>query len=134
MFRKSKYLAAGGHDTRFWFHADTDLYLRLAETNCVAYVPEPLVGLASRETVPSSFALPQTIGPSSLPRSEGASLPGSSASAAGRNVSTLDVHRHRRHRRLGVQRGVRLAEADPGLPAPAATHPATESGIYGPGR
>ncbi len=58
MFRKSKYLAAGGHDTRFWFHADTDLYLRLAETNSVAYVPEPLVGLASRETVPKLFRPP----------------------------------------------------------------------------
>jgi glycosyltransferase involved in cell wall biosynthesis len=55
MLRKSKYLAAGGLDTRFSFVADVDLYLRLAETNCVAYVPEPLIGLASRETVPKLF-------------------------------------------------------------------------------
>jgi hypothetical protein len=55
MLRKSKYLTAGGHDTRFSFVADVDLYLRLAETNCVAYVPEPLVGLASREKVPKVF-------------------------------------------------------------------------------
>jgi glycosyltransferase involved in cell wall biosynthesis len=58
MLRRSMYLAAGGHDTRFSFHADTDLYLRLAETNCVAYIPEPLIGLASRETVPKLFRPP----------------------------------------------------------------------------
>lgn len=55
MLRKSKYIAAGGLDTRFSFIADVDLYLRLAETNCVAYVPESLIGLASRETVPKLF-------------------------------------------------------------------------------
>jgi len=55
MLRKSKYLAAGGHDTRFSVVADVDLYLRLAGTNCVAYVPEPLIGLASREKVPKLF-------------------------------------------------------------------------------
>ena len=58
MFRKSKYLAAGGHDLRYSFHADIELYLRLAETNSVAYVPEPLIGLASRETVPKLFRPP----------------------------------------------------------------------------
>ena len=35
------------------------MYLRLAETNCVAYVPEPLIGLASREAVPKLFRHPQ---------------------------------------------------------------------------
>jgi glycosyltransferase involved in cell wall biosynthesis len=55
MLRKSKYIAAGGLDTRFSPVADVDLYLRLAETNCVAYVPEPLIGLASREAVPKLF-------------------------------------------------------------------------------
>ena len=55
MLRKSKYLAAGGLDTRFSHVADVDLYLRLAETNCVAYLPEALIGLASRETVPKLF-------------------------------------------------------------------------------
>jgi glycosyltransferase involved in cell wall biosynthesis len=58
MFRKSKYLAAGGHDISYSFHADIELYMRLAETNCVAYVPEPLIGLASRETVPKLFRPP----------------------------------------------------------------------------
>ena len=58
MFRKGKYLAAGGLDTRFSFCAEVDLYLKLAETNCVAYVPEPLIGLASRETVPKLFRPP----------------------------------------------------------------------------
>jgi glycosyltransferase involved in cell wall biosynthesis len=61
MLRKSKYLAAGGLDTRFSFVADVDLYLRLAETNCVAYIPEPLIGLASRETVPKLFRHPQRL-------------------------------------------------------------------------
>jgi glycosyltransferase involved in cell wall biosynthesis len=59
MFRKSKYLAVGGFDTRFPFVADVDLYLKLAETNCVAYVPDALIGLASRETVPRLFRNPQ---------------------------------------------------------------------------
>lgn len=58
MFRKSKYLAAGGHNTDFSFHADIDLYMRLAETNRVAYVPKALIGLASRETVPKLFRPP----------------------------------------------------------------------------
>jgi glycosyltransferase involved in cell wall biosynthesis len=61
MFRKSKYLAAGGLDTRFSPIADVDLYMRLAETNCVAYVPEPLIGLASREAVPKLFRHPQRL-------------------------------------------------------------------------
>jgi glycosyltransferase involved in cell wall biosynthesis len=61
MLRKSRYVAAGGLDTRFSFVADVDLYLRLAETNCVAYVPEPLIGLASRETVPKLFRHPQRL-------------------------------------------------------------------------
>jgi glycosyltransferase involved in cell wall biosynthesis len=59
MLRKSMYLAAGGLDTRFSFVADVDLYLRLAETNWVAYVPEPLIGLASRDAVPKLFRHPQ---------------------------------------------------------------------------
>lgn len=58
MLRRSKYLAVGGLNIRFWFFADADLYLRLAETSCVAYVPEPLIGLASRETVPKLFRPP----------------------------------------------------------------------------
>ncbi len=58
MLRKSKYLAVGGLDIRFWFFADADLYLRLADTSCVAYVPEPLIGLANREAVPKLFRPP----------------------------------------------------------------------------
>jgi glycosyltransferase involved in cell wall biosynthesis len=59
MLRKSKYLAVGGLDTRFSWVADVDLYLKLAETCCVAYVAEPLIGLASRETVPRLFRVSQ---------------------------------------------------------------------------
>jgi glycosyltransferase involved in cell wall biosynthesis len=59
MFRKSKYLAVGGFDTRFPFVADVDLYLKLAETNCVAYIPDALIGLASRESLPRLFRNPQ---------------------------------------------------------------------------
>jgi len=58
MFRKSKYIDAGGHDTGFSFNADIDLYMRLAETSCVAYIQEALIGLASRETVPKLFRPP----------------------------------------------------------------------------
>ena len=122
MLRRSKYLAAGGLDTRFSFVADVDLYLRLAETNCVAYVPEPLIGLASRETVPKLFRHPQAIGPSSLPRSEDAPLPGSSAPTAGRNASTLDVRRHGRRCR---------PDAGPGRPVPSAAYPATITAVVG---
>ena len=61
MFRKSKYLAAGGLDIRFSPVADVDLYMRLAETNCAAYVPEALIGLASREAVPKLFRHPQRL-------------------------------------------------------------------------
>lgn len=63
MFRKSKYVAAGGHDTRFSFVADVDLYLRLAETNRVAYISEALIGLASREAVPKLFIPPRRLVP-----------------------------------------------------------------------
>ena len=59
MFRKSKYLAVGGYDTRFPFVADVDLYLKLSEKNFVAYVPDALIGLASRETLPRLFRNPQ---------------------------------------------------------------------------
>jgi hypothetical protein len=37
------------------------LYMRLAETNCAAYVPEALIGLASREAVPKLFRHPQRL-------------------------------------------------------------------------
>ena len=63
MFRKSKYDAVGGHDTRFSFIADVDLYMRLAETNFVAYIPDALVGLASREAVPKLFIPPRHLVP-----------------------------------------------------------------------
>jgi glycosyltransferase involved in cell wall biosynthesis len=63
MFRKSKYDAAGGHDTRFSYIADVDLYMRLAETNHVAYLPEALIGLASREAVPKLFNPPHRLVP-----------------------------------------------------------------------
>lgn len=55
MLRKSKYVAVGGLNPRFSPIADVDLYLRLAEASHVAYIPDPLVGMASRETVPKLF-------------------------------------------------------------------------------
>jgi hypothetical protein len=52
MARRSAYLEAGLFDPRFGFVADVDMWLRLAENYDVAYIAEPLIGLASRETVP----------------------------------------------------------------------------------
>ena len=57
MFRKREYLAAGGLDTRFSFCAEVDLYLKLAETSCVAYVPEPLIRRRVVRLFQSFFAL-----------------------------------------------------------------------------
>jgi glycosyltransferase involved in cell wall biosynthesis len=52
MGRRSAYLAVGLFDPRFGFVADVDMWLRLAERFDVAYIPEPLIVLPSREAVP----------------------------------------------------------------------------------
>ena len=52
MARRSAYLSAGLFDPRFGFIADVDMWLKLAESFDVAYVPEPLITRPSRETVP----------------------------------------------------------------------------------
>ena len=55
MARRSAYLEAGLFDPRFGFVADVDMWLRLAEKYDVAYIAEPLIGLASPDAVPKSW-------------------------------------------------------------------------------
>jgi glycosyltransferase involved in cell wall biosynthesis len=52
MGRRSAYLAAGLFAPRFGFLADVDMWLRLAEHFDVAYIPDPLITLPSRDAVP----------------------------------------------------------------------------------
>ena len=52
MGRRAFYEEVGLFDSRFGFLSDVDMWLRLAESHEVAYVPEPLITLPSREAVP----------------------------------------------------------------------------------
>jgi glycosyltransferase involved in cell wall biosynthesis len=52
MGRRSAYLKVGLFDPRFGFLSDVDMWMRLAEEFDVAYLREPLITLACRETVP----------------------------------------------------------------------------------
>ena len=52
MARRSAYFSAGLFDPRFGFIADVDMWLKLAERFDVAYIPEPLIALPSRDAVP----------------------------------------------------------------------------------
>jgi glycosyltransferase involved in cell wall biosynthesis len=52
MARKSLYEEMCLFDSRFGFLSDVDMWLRLAENHEVAYVPETLITLPSREAVP----------------------------------------------------------------------------------
>jgi glycosyltransferase involved in cell wall biosynthesis len=58
MARRAFYEKAGLFDHRFSFFSDVDMWLRLAEDYDVAYVPEPLIVLASRKTVPTMINVP----------------------------------------------------------------------------
>jgi glycosyltransferase involved in cell wall biosynthesis len=60
MARRSTYQAVGLFDERFGFHADVDMWMRLAEDSCVAYVDEPLITLPSRDAVPPLYSLSQS--------------------------------------------------------------------------
>jgi glycosyltransferase involved in cell wall biosynthesis len=55
MARRSAYEETGLLDPRFGMYADVDMWLRLAETHGVAYVPEPLMDLSSRKALPSHW-------------------------------------------------------------------------------
>jgi glycosyltransferase involved in cell wall biosynthesis len=57
MARRTAYDRAGPFDERFGFYADIDMWMRLAEDFCVAYVDEPLLTLPSRDAVPRLFSL-----------------------------------------------------------------------------
>ncbi len=55
MGRRTAYLKTGLFEPRFGFVADVDMWMRLAEEYDVAYIAEPLIGLASEEAVPKSW-------------------------------------------------------------------------------
>ena len=57
MMRRSSYESVGGLDPRFGPFADVDLWLRIAERYAVAYVPEAVISLPSREALPRAFQL-----------------------------------------------------------------------------
>lgn len=61
MARRSLYTEAGLFDPRFGCVADIDMWMRLAEKHDVAYVPEPLIALPSREAVPGNFVTPSRV-------------------------------------------------------------------------
>jgi glycosyltransferase involved in cell wall biosynthesis len=55
MARRSAYFQMGLFDPRFRFIADVDMWLRLADRYDVAYVPEPLIEIPSRDVLPSNW-------------------------------------------------------------------------------
>jgi glycosyltransferase involved in cell wall biosynthesis len=57
MVRKEAYEQVGFLSDRHGIFADVDLWLRLAESFHVAYVSEPLIGLPSRDALPSNWSL-----------------------------------------------------------------------------
>jgi glycosyltransferase involved in cell wall biosynthesis len=57
MARRSAYDAVGPFDERFGFYADVDMWMRLAEEFCIAYVDEPLITLPSRDVAPRLFSM-----------------------------------------------------------------------------
>jgi glycosyltransferase involved in cell wall biosynthesis len=56
MARKSAYQAQGFLDARYGFVADVDMWLRFAEKYNVAYVPEPLISLPTRQELPRKIS------------------------------------------------------------------------------
>ena len=57
MVRRAALVAEGGFSERFGPWTDVDMWLRLAESHDVAYVPKPLIVLPSREALPHRFAI-----------------------------------------------------------------------------
>lgn len=55
MARRIAYQAVGLFDSRFGFFSDVDMWMRLASRFDVAYVDDPLISLASRDSVPRVF-------------------------------------------------------------------------------
>jgi glycosyltransferase involved in cell wall biosynthesis len=55
MARREAYERAGLFQARFGFVSDVDMWLRLAEEYDVAYVPEALIALPSRHTLPRQW-------------------------------------------------------------------------------
>src|SRR4030095_5687292 len=55
MGRRGAYERAGLFQARFGFVSDVDMWLRLAEEYDVAYVPETLIALPNRHTLPREW-------------------------------------------------------------------------------
>jgi glycosyltransferase involved in cell wall biosynthesis len=55
MARRTAYESVGPFQARFGFVSDVDMWLRLAEDHDVAYVPEPLIALASSHGLPRQW-------------------------------------------------------------------------------
>jgi hypothetical protein len=56
MARRGVYEALGMFDPTYGFWSDFDMWFRIAEFYDVAFVPEPLIDLPSRTTMPHLFA------------------------------------------------------------------------------
>lgn len=59
MARRSALLGEGGFAERFGPWTDVDMWLRLAETYDVAYVPKALISLPTRDALPHEFSMPE---------------------------------------------------------------------------
>jgi len=57
MARRTAYLEGRLFDERFGFVSDVDMWMRLADKYDIAYVPEPLISIPSREKLPRQFYL-----------------------------------------------------------------------------
>jgi glycosyltransferase involved in cell wall biosynthesis len=56
MARREAYVEAGLFDPRFGFVSDVDMWLRLSERYWAAYVADPLITLANRNTLPRDWS------------------------------------------------------------------------------
>jgi glycosyltransferase involved in cell wall biosynthesis len=59
MARRAAYVDAGLFDSRFGFVSDVDMWMRLAESNDVAYIAEPLISIPSRKDLPRAWSIPR---------------------------------------------------------------------------
>lgn len=55
MVRRSVYERLGTFDEQYGFISDVDMWLRIAENYCVAYVDEPLISLPTRKQLPKQY-------------------------------------------------------------------------------
>ncbi len=89
MARRAAYAAAAYFDPRFGALADVDMWMRLAEDHHVAYVPEPLIALPSKQRVPTNLR--------------------TTLSEKQRWLEVMYLEARRRHFPPGVRRNIELA-------------------------